>query len=92
MGAQFSHFSPDLTLFPPGLQVPLLAVQGKVKCNLHRPEAKKPPNSQRAQLEITTRGLKDEKVPGILAEMFGIILKSPLIGKDEAIMPPEVIY
>lgn len=44
------------------------------------------------KLEITTRELKDEEMPGILAEMFGIILKSPLVVKDEAIMPPEVIY
>lgn len=38
-------------------------------------------------VEITTREFQDEEVPGILAETFGIFLKSPLIIKDEAITP-----
>lgn len=42
--------------------------------------------------EIITRELQDEEVPGILAETFGIFLKSPLMLKDEAIIPPEAIY
>lgn len=56
-----------------------------------RPKTTKFPEGSGGQLEIT-RNLKDEEVPGILTEMFGIILKSPLIVKDEAIMPPDVIY
>lgn len=44
------------------------------------------------KVEITTRELQDEEVPGILAETFGIFLKSPLMIKDEAIIPPKVIY
>uniref|UniRef100_A0A3Q1GCC2 arylamine N-acetyltransferase n=1 Tax=Acanthochromis polyacanthus TaxID=80966 RepID=A0A3Q1GCC2_9TELE len=43
-------------------------------------------------VETTTRELKDEEIPGILAEKFGILLKSPLIPKDEAITPPPVTY
>ncbi|XP_071341500.1 arylamine N-acetyltransferase, pineal gland isozyme NAT-10-like [Trachinotus anak] len=43
-------------------------------------------------LEITTRELKDEEIPGILAEKFGIVLTSPLIPKDEVITPPPVTY
>uniref|UniRef100_A0A3Q1GLG9 arylamine N-acetyltransferase n=2 Tax=Acanthochromis polyacanthus TaxID=80966 RepID=A0A3Q1GLG9_9TELE len=43
-------------------------------------------------VETTTRELKDEEIPGILAEKFGIVLKSPLIPKDEAITPPPVMY
>ncbi|XP_054479130.1 arylamine N-acetyltransferase, pineal gland isozyme NAT-10-like [Anoplopoma fimbria] len=43
-------------------------------------------------LETTTRELKDEEIPGILAEKFGIVLNSPLIPKDEAITPPPVMY
>ncbi|CAF97997.1 unnamed protein product [Tetraodon nigroviridis] len=44
------------------------------------------------KVEITTRELRDEEVPGILAETFGIFLKSPLLIKDEEIMAPEVLY
>lgn len=43
-------------------------------------------------LETTTRELKEEEIPGILAEKFGIVLKSPLIPKDEVITPPPVMY
>lgn len=50
------------------------------------------PEGPGGAVETTTRALKDEEVPGILAEEFGIVLKSPLIIKDEPIMPPEVIY
>lgn len=49
------------------------------------------PDGPVGEVEITTRELKDE-VPGILAETFGIVLKSPLIVKDEGIAPPEVFY
>lgn len=44
------------------------------------------------EVEITTRELQDEEVPGVLAEMFGIVLKSPLIIKDEEVMPFEDLY
>uniref|UniRef100_A0A3Q3N2J2 arylamine N-acetyltransferase n=2 Tax=Mastacembelus armatus TaxID=205130 RepID=A0A3Q3N2J2_9TELE len=44
------------------------------------------------EMETTTRELKDEEIPDILAEKFGIVLKSPLIPKDEAITPPPVMY
>lgn len=43
-------------------------------------------------VETTTRELKDEEIPGILAEKFGIVLKSPLIPKDEDVTPPPVMY
>ncbi|XP_029979434.1 arylamine N-acetyltransferase 2-like [Sphaeramia orbicularis] len=43
-------------------------------------------------LETETRELKDEEISHVLAEKFGIILKSPLIPKDEAITPPPVMY
>ncbi|XP_049421067.1 arylamine N-acetyltransferase 1-like [Epinephelus fuscoguttatus] len=43
-------------------------------------------------LEATTRELKDEEIPGILAEEFKVVLKSPLIPKDEEITPPPVMY
>lgn len=45
-----------------------------------------------AGLETTTRELKDEEIPGVLAEHFGVVLSSPLIPKDEAITPPPVVY
>ncbi|XP_056869480.1 arylamine N-acetyltransferase, pineal gland isozyme NAT-10-like [Takifugu flavidus] len=50
------------------------------------------PDGPVGEVEITTRELKDEEVPGILVETFGIVLKSPLIVKDEGITPPEVFY
>lgn len=40
----------------------------------------------------TTTELKDEEIPGVLAEKFGIVLHSPLIAKDEKITPPPVMY
>ncbi|XP_038582856.1 arylamine N-acetyltransferase, pineal gland isozyme NAT-10-like [Micropterus salmoides] len=43
-------------------------------------------------LETTTRELRDEDIPGVLAEKFGVVLDSPLIPKDEAITPPPVMY
>ncbi|KAK2886409.1 arylamine N-acetyltransferase, pineal gland isozyme NAT-10-like [Channa argus] len=43
-------------------------------------------------LETTTRELKNEEIPGILADKFGIVLKNPLIPKDEVITPPPVMY
>ncbi|GAA6217427.1 arylamine N-acetyltransferase, pineal gland isozyme NAT-10-like [Lates japonicus] len=43
-------------------------------------------------LETTTRELKDEEIPVILAEKFGIVLNPPLIPKDEEITPPPVMY
>lgn len=44
------------------------------------------------EVETTTRELKDEEIPGVLAEHFRIVLKSPLIPKDETITPPPVMY
>lgn len=44
------------------------------------------------EVEKKTRELQDEEVPGVLAEMFGIVLKSPLIIKDEAVMPLKDLY
>lgn len=43
-------------------------------------------------LETKTRELKDEEILGILEEEFGIVLKSLLIPKDEAITPPPIMY
>ncbi|XP_029385151.1 arylamine N-acetyltransferase, pineal gland isozyme NAT-10-like [Echeneis naucrates] len=43
-------------------------------------------------LETTTRALKDEEIPVVLEEKFGIVLTSPLIPKDEEITPPPVMY
>nr|XP_046227571.1 arylamine N-acetyltransferase, pineal gland isozyme NAT-10-like [Scatophagus argus] len=42
--------------------------------------------------ETTTRELKDEEIPGILAEKFGVVLNSPLVPKDETITPLAVMY
>uniref|UniRef100_A0A3Q3JGS7 arylamine N-acetyltransferase n=2 Tax=Monopterus albus TaxID=43700 RepID=A0A3Q3JGS7_MONAL len=44
------------------------------------------------RVETTIRELEDEEIPGVLAEKFGIVLKSPLIPKDEAITPSPVMY
>ncbi|KAI3354797.1 hypothetical protein L3Q82_004612 [Scortum barcoo] len=48
--------------------------------------------TEATELETTTRELKDEEIPGVLAEEFGVVLNSPLIPKDEAITPPPVMY
>lgn len=44
------------------------------------------------EVKTTTREIKDEELEGILAENFGIVLKSPLIPKDDTITPPEFRY
>ncbi|XP_028288233.1 arylamine N-acetyltransferase, pineal gland isozyme NAT-10-like [Parambassis ranga] len=44
-------------------------------------------------IETSTRDLKEEEIPDILAEKFGIVLHSLLfVSKDEAITPPAVTY
>ncbi|XP_059182558.1 arylamine N-acetyltransferase 2-like [Centropristis striata] len=43
-------------------------------------------------LETTTRDLKDEEIPDVLAENFGVVLNSTLIPKDETITLPPVMY
>ncbi|XP_074549077.1 arylamine N-acetyltransferase, pineal gland isozyme NAT-10-like [Halichoeres trimaculatus] len=48
--------------------------------------------TQTKEFERTTRELRDEEIPEILAEKFGIVLKSPLIPKDEDLIPPPVMY
>lgn len=50
------------------------------------------PEEPDGEVKTTTREIKDEELPGILAEEFGIVLKSPLIPKDEPIIPPPVMY
>ncbi|KAK1885547.1 Arylamine N-acetyltransferase pineal gland isozyme NAT-10 [Dissostichus eleginoides] len=43
-------------------------------------------------LETSTRDLQDDEIPGVLKEKFGIVLKSPLIPKDEPMTLLPVIY
>ncbi|CAJ1082296.1 arylamine N-acetyltransferase 2-like [Xyrichtys novacula] len=43
-------------------------------------------------IETSTREVKDEEIPQVLADGFGIVLKSPFIPKDEAITPPTEMY
>lgn len=50
------------------------------------------PEEPGGELKTTTREIEDEELPGILAEEFGIVLKSPLIPKDETPIPPPVMY
>ncbi|XP_041670344.1 arylamine N-acetyltransferase 2-like [Cheilinus undulatus] len=40
----------------------------------------------------TTRELKDEEIPDVLAKEFGVVLNAPLIPKDEDITPPAAMY
>lgn len=51
-----------------------------------------PTDGTEGELETTTRELKNEEIPGILAEQFGIVLNSPLIPKDETVTPVPVMY
>lgn len=44
------------------------------------------------EVKTTTREIKDHEVVEMLAENFGIVLKSPLIPKDEAVTPPPCNY
>lgn len=43
-------------------------------------------------LVTTTRELKEEEIPVVLREKFGIVLDSPLIPKDETTTPPPEVY
>ncbi|CAL8292799.1 unnamed protein product [Lota lota] len=49
------------------------------------------PTAQSA-FKTSTRELKDEEISVILENMFGVVLTSPLIPKDEEILPPSVMY
>ncbi|XP_042366310.1 arylamine N-acetyltransferase, pineal gland isozyme NAT-10-like [Plectropomus leopardus] len=51
-----------------------------------------PTEGTQGVVETTTRDLKDEEIPGVLAEEFGVVLNSPLIPKDEKITPPPIMY
>ncbi|XP_071382149.1 arylamine N-acetyltransferase 2-like [Centroberyx affinis] len=51
-----------------------------------------PTEERGSVLKTTSEELKDEEIPGILAEKFGVVLNSPLVPKDEAITPPPVMY
>uniref|UniRef100_A0A3P9JLX3 arylamine N-acetyltransferase n=1 Tax=Oryzias latipes TaxID=8090 RepID=A0A3P9JLX3_ORYLA len=51
-----------------------------------------PSEATGGKLESTTIELKDEEIPAVLAEKFGIVLSSPLIPKDDPITPPAVRY
>ncbi len=44
------------------------------------------------ELKTTTRELKDEEIPAVLAEHFGIVLNSTLIPKDVTVTPPPDMY
>lgn len=50
------------------------------------------PTEATGVVESTTRELKEEEIPHILAEHFGIVLRSPLKPKDETMTPPLVKY
>ncbi|CAJ1082295.1 arylamine N-acetyltransferase 2-like [Xyrichtys novacula] len=43
-------------------------------------------------IKTSTREVKDEEIPQVLAEGFGIVLKSPLIPKDERMTPLTEMY
>jgi len=51
-----------------------------------------PSEATGAVLKTTTRELKDEEIAGVLAEGFGVVLNSPLIPKDEMVVPVPDIY
>lgn len=38
------------------------------------------------------RQLRDEEIPGVLESEFGVILASPLVPKDQEILPPSIMY
>lgn len=44
------------------------------------------------EVKTTTREIKDHEVAEMLAENFGIVLKSPLVPKDEAVTPNPCKY
>lgn len=50
------------------------------------------PTEATGSVETKTRDLKEDEIPGVLAEEFGVILQSPLKPKDEEITPPPVMY
>ena len=70
----------------------LLKPGGRVTYVGHRLTTTTFPAGGQGGVMETTRELKDEELPGILAEMFGVVLTSPLIPKDEEIIPPPVMY
>lgn len=55
-------------------------------------EVKFPEKGTGDEVKSTSREIKDQEVAQMLAENFGIVLKSPLIQKDEAVTPPPCEY
>lgn len=55
-------------------------------------EVKFPKEGTGNEVKSTTREIKDDEVVEMLAENFGIVLKSPLVQKDEPVAPPPVEY
>ncbi|CAN9506185.1 unnamed protein product [Ophioblennius macclurei] len=50
------------------------------------------PEDAAGEVVTETRELQEEEIPHILEEIFGIVLLSPLIPKDEDVTPPPVEY
>lgn len=50
------------------------------------------PTEENRHVVETITELKDEEIPGVLKEKFGIALNSTLIAKDEKITPPLITY
>lgn len=55
-------------------------------------DTKFPRKGTGSEVKSTSREIKDHEVAEMLAENFGIVLKSPLIQKDEAVTPPPCEY
>uniref|UniRef100_A0A3Q4AK92 arylamine N-acetyltransferase n=1 Tax=Mola mola TaxID=94237 RepID=A0A3Q4AK92_MOLML len=88
---QYHQTSPHSLFFCKSLCT-LLKPDGRVTYTGHRLTTTTFPTEGQGGVMKTTRELKDEELPGILAEIFGVVLTSPLIPKDEEIIPPPVMY
>lgn len=71
----------------------ILKPDGRITYLGHRlTEVTFPKEGTGEEVKTTTREIKDEELEGIMAENFGIVLKSPLIPKDDTITPPQFRY
>ncbi|XP_022622031.1 arylamine N-acetyltransferase 2-like [Seriola dumerili] len=89
---QYHQSSPSSIFFCKSLCT-VLKPGGRITYIGHRLITATFPNEETGRVfETTTRELKDEEIPDILEQEFGIVLNSLLIPKDEVITPPPVMY
>ncbi|XP_048832448.1 arylamine N-acetyltransferase, pineal gland isozyme NAT-3-like [Brienomyrus brachyistius] len=70
----------------------LLLPNGRVTYMGHKLTVTSFPSEVGGPISKTTLKISDKEIPELLRETFGMVLPSPIIPKDEVIIPPASIY